>query len=129
MQTGRYCEQIQKAGHDSWREGDGHSRVTGKVCGRMLEKVLFTVFDACVVWVNIGLLYPARSSVNGLETCAIFSITHMQLKDHLRLRYFRFSAPQVVFVFALRFLVIFPRMRCDYVGFAFTSVCPNTLES
>ena len=95
----------------------------------MLEKVLFSVFDACVMWVNIGLLYPARSSVNGLETCAIFSITHMQLKDHLRLRHFRFSAPQVVFVFSLRFLVIFPRMRCDYVGFAFTSVCPNTLES
>lgn len=70
MQTGRYCEQIQKAGHDSWREGDGHSRVTGKVCGRMLEKVFFSVFDAYVMWVNIGLLYPARSSVNGLETCA-----------------------------------------------------------
>lgn len=63
MQTGRYCEQIQKAGHDSWREGDGHSRVTGKVCGRMLEKVLFSVFDACVMWVNIWIALP-RSVVS-----------------------------------------------------------------
>ena len=70
---------------------------------------LFSVFDACVMWVNIGLLYPARSSVNGLETCAIFSITHMQLKNHFRFRHFRFPAPQVVFVFALRFLMLFFR--------------------
>ena len=130
MQTGRYCEQIQKAGHDSWREGDGHSRVTGKVCGRMLEKVLFSVFDACVMWVNIRLLYPARSSVNGLETCAIFSITHMQIKNHFRFRHFRFPAPQVIFGSCSSIsYVIFQRMRCDYVGFAFTSVCPNTLKS
>ena len=84
----------------------------------MLEKVLFSVFDACVMWVNIRLLYPARSSVNGLETCAIFSITHMQIKNHFWFRHFRFPAPQVIFGNII--YVIFQRMRCDYVGFAFT---------
>ena len=89
----------------------------------MLEKVLFSVFDACVMWVNIGLLYPARSSVNGLETCAIFSITHMQITNHFRFRHFRFPAPQVIFGSCSSIsYIIFQRMRCDYVGFAFTSV-------
>lgn len=82
------------------------AELQAKYVGECWRKFFFPVFDACVMWVNIGLLYPARSSVNGLETCAIFSITRMQLKNHLRLRHFRFSAPQVVFIFAFRFQIV-----------------------
>ena len=104
--------------------------VIAELQAKYVGESLFSVFDACVMWVNIGLLYPARSSVNGLETCAIFSITHMQIKNHFRCRHFRFPAPQVIFGSCSSIsYVIFQRMRCDYVGFAFTSVCPNTLKS
>ena len=106
------------------------AELQAKYVGECWRKFFFPVFDACVMWVNIGLLYPARSSVNGLETCAIFSITRMQIKNHFRFRHFRFPAPQVIFGSCSSIsYVIFQRMRCDYEGFAFTSVCPNTLKS
>lgn len=46
------------------------AELQAKYVGECWRKFFFSVFDACVMWVNIGLLYPARSSVNGLETCA-----------------------------------------------------------